>query len=118
LCGVAAILGHVYPIYHGFRGGKGAGTAIGMIAAIMPVLLPFVIGIWLLVLILTGYVGLATICTGISVPVFTAILKTDNSFFLQTGIIMSIFIILTHRSNIKRMLTGNENRFDKIRIFK
>tara|TARA_Y100001970_G_C14236411_1_gene862080 strand:- start:504 stop:1148 length:645 start_codon:yes stop_codon:yes gene_type:complete len=119
ICGVGSVLGHVYPIYHGFKGGKGAGTLVGVLAAIYPQAIIICIGIWLLILVLTGYVGLSTIMSSLSFPIYY-IFYLNNNYFTPLGffsIIIPIFIIFTHRSNILRMLTGQENRFKKIMIF-
>ena len=118
-CGVGSVLGHVYPIYHGFKGGKGAGTLVGVLAAIYPQAIIICLGIWLLILVLTGYVGLSTIMSSLSFPIYY-IFYLNNNYFTPLGffsIIIPIFIIFTHRSNILRMLTGQENRFKKIMIF-
>jgi len=118
-CGVGSVLGHVYPIYHGFKGGKGAGTLVGVLAAIYPQAIIICLGIWLLILVLTGYVGLSTIMSSLSFPIYY-IFYLNNNYFTPLGffsIIIPIFIIFTHRSNILRMLTGKENRFKKIMIF-
>ena len=120
LCGIGVVMGHVYPIYHGFKGGKGAGTMVGVLAALFPVSLVFCFILWLIILIFTGYVGLSTIMAGIILPIFTAFnfeggLGTPFGIFTM---IISLFIIFTHRSNIQRMLNGNENRFEKAMIFR
>ena len=70
LCGVAAILGHVYPLYHGFRGGKGGGAAIGMVFAISWPSISLAILLWLVILLITGYVGLGTMLGSVSVIYF------------------------------------------------
>jgi len=120
LCGTGVVLGHVFPIYYGFKGGKGAGTMVGVLAALFPVSLVFCFILWLIILIFTGYVGLSTIMAGIILPIFTAFnfeggLGTPFGIFTM---IISLFIIFTHRSNIQRMLNGNENRFEKAMIFR
>ena len=120
LCGIAAILGHVYPIYHRFRGGKGGGAAMGMILAIYWPVILIALLLWILILILTGFVGLGTIISRISV-ICTAYFFMDsinNPYFFPFSILLGLFIIYTHRSNIQRMLYGNENRFDKAMIFR
>jgi len=119
-CGIGALLGHVYPIYYGFKGGKGAGTMVGVLAALFPMYLIIGFPIWLMILVFTGYVGLSTITAGIILPISTAFyyeggLGTPFGIFT---IIFSLFIIFTHRSNISRMLGGNENRFEKAMIFR
>jgi glycerol-3-phosphate acyltransferase PlsY len=120
LCGVAAVLGHVYPLYHGFRGGKGGGAAIGMIFAISWPSISLAILLWLVILLLTGYVGLGTMLGSVFVIYFAHYFKDaiNNSYFLPFTIFLSFFIIYTHRSNIKRMLNGTENRFEKAMIFR
>ena len=120
LCGVAAVLGHVYPLYHGFRGGKGGGAAIGMIFAISWPSISLAILLWLVILLLTGYVGLGTMIGSVFVIYFAHYFKDaiNNPYFLPFTIFLSFFIIYTHRSNIKRMLNGTENRFEKAMIFR
>ncbi|MEO1035188.1 MAG: glycerol-3-phosphate 1-O-acyltransferase PlsY [Pseudomonadota bacterium] len=118
-CGAAAVFGHCYPIYYGFRGGKGAATLVGVFAALhLPMLLPVFL-IWLAVVVVSGYVGLATI-----VAAFAAL-----GYFLITGrpslsgaliffFAMAFFTLFTHRSNVTRMLAGNESRASKLWLFK
>ena len=120
LCGIAAILGHVYPIYHGFRGGKGGGAAVGMVFAISWPTISLAILLWLVILLLTGFVGLGTMLGSISVIYFAHYFKPtiNNPYFLPFTVLLSLFIIYTHRSNIKRMVDGTENRFEKAMIFR
>ena len=119
-CGVAAVLGHVYPIYHGFRGGKGGGAAIGMVFAISWPSISLAILLWLVILLITGYVGLGTMLGSVSVIYFAHYFRDtiNNPYYLPFTIFLSFFIIYTHRSNIKRMLDGTENRFEKAMIFR
>ncbi len=120
LCGVAAIIGHVYPVYHGFKGGKGGGAAIGMVFAISWPSISLAILLWMVILIITGYVGFGTMIGSVSVIYFAHYFKDtiNNPYFLPFTILLSIFIIYTHRSNIQRMLSGTENRFEKAMIFR
>ena len=118
--GVAAVLGHVYPIFYGFKGGKGAGTLVGVVLAIFPYSVPIIFLVWIIILVLTGYVGLSTMCAGISLVGITYF-KYDSTIASEFGyftIIISIFLIYTHRDNIKRMITGDENQFKRVMIFK
>ena len=120
ILGIAAVLGHVYPIFYNFKGGKGAGTLVGVVLAIFPYSVPFVFLTWVIILILTGYVGLSTMCAGISLVLVTYF-SYPSSILSEFGyftIIVSIFLIYTHRENIKRMITGNENQFKKVMLFK
>ena len=117
LCGLAAVIGHVYPLYYNFKGGKGAGAAIGMIFAIAPLIMFIAIVIWLIILLLTGYVGLGTMIAAISIPFFSFIFEVNNQYFLYSTSLLATFIIFAHRSNIQRIIKGTENRFEKARIF-
>ena len=120
LCGVAAVLGHVYPLYHGFRGGKGGGAAVGMVFALSWSSISLAILLWMIILVLTGYVGFGTMLGSISLIYFAHYFKDtiNNPYFLPFTVFLSFFIIYTHRSNIKRMLDGTENRFEKAMIFR
>ena len=119
LCGVAAVLGHVYPLYHGFRGGKGGGAAVGMVFALSWSSISLAILLWMIILVLTGYVGFGTMLGSISLIYFAYYFEDtiNNPYFLPFTVFLSFFIIYTHRSNIKRMLDGTENRFEKAMIF-
>jgi glycerol-3-phosphate acyltransferase PlsY len=115
---LAVIVGHVYPVWFGFRGGKGAATVVGVIAALEPrLLLPLVV-CWLLVLVLTGYVGLATMLAGIALVVAVYVLEPGNTPLLGFCTVLAAFIVFTHRSNIKRMWAGNENRVRRLWLFR
>lgn len=114
-CGFAAVVGHCYPLWYGFRGGKGAATAVGALAVIQPwALIPMFIT-WVLVLVLTGWVGLATMLAGLSlIPAFLVLDESEPR--LVFAVLLALFILFTHRSNIRKMLNGSENRFERIRI--
>lgn len=114
-CAFAAVFGHCYPIWHGFRGGKGAATAVGTLAVIQPLALVSMILVWILTLILTGYVGLATILAAISlVPAFW-LLESGQSMMVF-AVVLAAFVVFMHRSNIRNMRSGSEHRFEKVRI--
>ena len=120
LFGIAAVAGHVFPIFYGFKGGKGAGTLIGVVLAIFPYSVPFIFLVWLLTLIFTGYVGLSTMCAGVTLVIITATNYTQTlcSEFGYFTLGVSVFLFYTHRMNIQRMIKGTENQFKKIMIFK
>jgi len=115
VCGFAAVLGHCFPIWHGFRGGKGAAAAVGALIAIEPwLLLPLVIT-WLITLIITGYVGLSTMLAGFSlVPASWAM---NNNSLMVFSAVLALFLIFTHRENIRKLRSGTEYRFERIHIF-
>jgi glycerol-3-phosphate acyltransferase PlsY len=110
-CATAAVLGHVYPVWFGFRGGKGAATLVGVLIGLDPMALPYVLGAWLLVLVTTGFVGLATMLATFSFIVYLLTVGADSSGALLTFAVgMFAFVCYTHRANIERMRAGTENR--------
>jgi glycerol-3-phosphate acyltransferase PlsY len=113
-CAAAVVVGHVYPVWFGFRGGKGAATVVGAIAGLEPRLLPPLVGAWVLVLLLTGYVGLATMLAGVALVAAVFCLDPGNAPLLGFCAGLAAFIVYTHRSNIARMLAGNEHRVRRL----
>jgi glycerol-3-phosphate acyltransferase PlsY len=117
-CGVAAVFGHVWPIYHRFRGGKGAATLVGTMIVLGPELVLPLILVWAWVLVMSGYVGLATMIAAASVPVWIGVTRLpDDQPLLIYCAVMAAFIILWHRSNIRRMRDGSEHRNTRLMIF-
>lgn len=116
-CGLAAVVGHCYPLFHGFRGGKGAGTLIGVVLWMFPAVVAVMLAVWLLVLISTGYVGLSTVIAGISFPIALCGLQSPVSASLAgMAVATALFLVFTHRSNLARLRAGNENRFERARV--
>ena len=114
-CGFAVVVGHCFPLWHGFRGGKGAATTVGALLFIHPLVVIPMITVWLIVLVLTGWVGLATILAAVTmVPAFLWMDGASGPLWL--GIALAVFLIFTHRSNITDMLNGTEYRFKKIML--
>ena len=112
LCGVAAVVGHIFPFWFGFRGGKGGATAVGALAALAPLAVVPVLLAWLVVLVTTGYVGLATMIASVTVFVFPLLyhpVAIDQPLVLY-GFAIAALVIYAHRSNIVRMREGIENR--------
>ena len=118
-CATAAVIGHVWPMWHGFRGGKGAATLIGTLIVLSPSIILPVLLTWLLVLGLSGFVGLSTMCAGIAAPIVIAITQLPDQqpvFIYCAG--MAMYLIFSHRSNIARMRAGTENRVSRAMLFK
>lgn len=109
-CGAAATVGHVYPVWFEFRGGKGAATLLGVVLGLAPVLLLPVLGVWLLTVMLTGFVGLGTMLGFIALPLYLLATGTATAPLLAFGAAMAAFVVYTHRGNIERMRQGTENR--------
>ncbi|HSN72470.1 MAG TPA: glycerol-3-phosphate 1-O-acyltransferase PlsY [Steroidobacteraceae bacterium] len=115
ICGSAAVVGHVYPVWYGFRGGKGAATVIGALLGIDALLLLPVVIVWLVTVMLSGYVGLGTMLAAASVPVYLLLFAPQTSLpVLAFSVAMALFIAYTHRSNIARMRAGTENRAQRL----
>jgi glycerol-3-phosphate acyltransferase PlsY len=117
-CGFAVIVGHVYPVWFGFRGGKGAATVVGVVAAVELRLLVPLLLCWFVVLLLTGYVGLATMLSGVALIAAVCILEPDNPPLLSFCVVVALFVVFTHRSNIARMRAGQENRVRRLWLFR
>lgn len=112
-CAIAAVLGHIFPVYTGFRGGKGVGTLAGVGLALYPIALLCVLAIFILTLALSRYVSLSSILASVSFPfVVCFITEERNIALLGLAIFVALFIPLTHRRNIRRLLKGEENRFN------
>ena len=110
-CGAAAVIGHCYPVFFGFRGGKGMATLLGAYAVLAPVALLVVLLTWVAVLAICGYVGLATIIGAAAAPVYFAISGSGpgNPLLVFSGV-MALLVVYTHRSNISRLRQGTEHR--------
>ena len=124
LCGFSAVLGHTYTIFARFKGGKGVGTLGGMLIALFPTAFPFCLAIAIITIILTGYVSLASILASVSLPIFLFILPPSFGVnpaplsLMVFSLLIPWFITFTHRSNIQRLRSGEENRFEKAMIFR
>jgi glycerol-3-phosphate acyltransferase PlsY len=112
-CGLAAVVGHVFSIFVGFKGGKGVATAAGMVIALAPLAFPVVLAAWALVVWLTGYVSLGSIVAAALFPFADWLLHPAHRGGVSLGfdIGLAAFIVWKHRQNIGRLLAGTENRF-------
>jgi glycerol-3-phosphate acyltransferase PlsY len=112
LFGALAMLGHMFPIYLGFRGGKGVATVAGLLFAMNWIAAAVGLGVWLLVFLPSRYVSLASIAAAVAVPVAAHFSQGDpiqTGFFAAAGLL----VIVRHRGNIQRLLAGTESRFGK-----
>ncbi len=121
IAGVSAVIGHTFSIFVGFKGGKGINTALGMLISLSPVEVSISAGFFILILLSSGYVSLGSIVASFVFPMTMFI--RENLFKVEIygyktliffSIAVSLFLIYNHRSNIKRLLYGNENRFEKL----
>ncbi len=123
LAGICAILGHTFTIFAGFKGGKGVACGAGMLLGLFPVAFLICLLVFALVLFSTGTVSLSSISAAVSLPIvlllfdrFTAM--PVDGVLLGVSILIPLFIIFTHRTNIRRLLKGEENSFEKLKIFR
>lgn len=117
-CGAAAVVGHVYPFWHDFRGGKGAATLIGTYCIIAPKLLAPALAVFVLSVVLTGYVGFSTILTVIAALGFSFLFYAGHHTVAWFAFAMAVLVVFAHRANVQRMLAGNENRLERAMVFK
>ncbi|NLA47912.1 MAG: glycerol-3-phosphate 1-O-acyltransferase PlsY [Bacteroidales bacterium] len=111
LMGFIAIIGHIFPVFAGFRGGKGVATMFGILLAIHPPVTLACFGVFLLVFLITGIVSVSSISAGISFPVFLLAIFGSPSFVLKLfSVLVALALIVTHRDNIKRLIRGEEAR--------
>lgn len=109
--GLASVVGHIFPCFAQFRGGKGVATLFGMILAIQPVIAASCVGVFLLVLFLTRYVSLSSIFAGLSLPICVLWIWNDDVVLYRIfAVLVAALIILTHQKNIMKILKGNESR--------
>jgi glycerol-3-phosphate acyltransferase PlsY len=118
-CAGATVVGHCYPVWFDFKGGKGAATAIGALLAIAPALTLPALVVWCLVLTATGFVGLATMLAAAVLPVWVALTELSGQRELFWFLVaLALFIVYTHRDNIRRLLEGRENRLEKAMLWR
>jgi glycerol-3-phosphate acyltransferase PlsY len=111
LLGIAAIVGHIFPLYVGFRGGKGVATLLGFVLAIDPYTTLICAGVFILTLIITKYVSLSSMIAGFSFPVILIfVFKTTTPSLILFSLIVSVLLLFTHQKNIERLLRKEENK--------
>lgn len=117
LAGLGAVCGHIWTVFAGFRGGKGVGTAGGMIIALYPIAALICFVIFLVVVLLTRYASLGSLVAAVSLPLVLVILpapvRADAEVLLFFSVLVCALIFYTHRANIRRLLNGTENRFGR-----
>jgi len=117
-CGVAAIVGHVYPLWHGFRGGKGVATLVGVVLGLDAALLLPMLLTWFAAVVLFGYVGLASMLAAASLPIYVSMVGLEPGLPLTSfGVVVTAMIVFTHRSNFARMRAGTEPRARRLWLF-
>jgi glycerol-3-phosphate acyltransferase PlsY len=111
LAGVAAMTGHIFPVFAGFRGGKGVACVFGALLALKPILTLCCFGVFLLVLLITGIVSVSSMCAGIAFPVLLfSIFDSPSLVFKIFSVFVAIALLATHRKNIGRLFRGEEKK--------
>lgn len=111
LLGLAVILGHIFPVFANFRGGKGVATLIGVILAIDPVSMLICIGVFMVTLIITKYVSLSSMIAGLSFPVLMVVVfNTTTSSLVIFSMIVFVLLLFTHQKNIERLVRNQESK--------
>jgi acyl phosphate:glycerol-3-phosphate acyltransferase len=109
--GLAAVAGHIFPIWADFRGGKGVATLFGLVLGISPWTALCCVGVFLLVLYLTRFVSLSSILASVAFPVFILLIfNVDNHTYRIFAIAVALMVLLTHQKNIGRLLKGDESK--------
>ncbi|MGB9877251.1 MAG: glycerol-3-phosphate 1-O-acyltransferase PlsY [bacterium] len=112
LAGIFSILGHIFSPFVGLRGGRGVATGLGVVSGIAPQIALYLFLVWLVVVLITRYVSLASLTSAFLFPIFMAITHQDLPYFL-ISIVISILVIIRHKPNIERLLKGEEQKIGK-----
>ena len=111
--GIAVLIGHVFPLFAGFRGGKGVATILGVVICLTPITSLLVLLVFVIVLLSTRYVSLSSMTAGLSFPFFlNIVLKNQNQILLLFSVFVAILLIITHKKNISRLLKKQESKVD------
>jgi len=114
IAGLAAVAGHIYPVFAGFHGGKGVATIFGVLLAINPLVTISCFGVFLCVLLISGYASLGSMTAGISFPVLLFFFFETPSVWLKVfSVLVAVALLITHRHNIIRLIKGKESRLIK-----
>jgi len=113
LCGVAAVLGHMFSPFIAFKGGKGVATGAGVVLAMAPLAFLVAFGLWMVLVFLTGYVSLGSVLAAASLPLLTAWLYPGRPAVLWITAALGALVVWMHRGNIGRLLKGTESRFGR-----
>lgn len=107
--GTAAVIGHVFPCFLGFRGGKGVATTLGALAGSLPLLAGIIVGMWLIVFAACRYVSLASMAAAVAIPLAQVALHRSSAE-VSLGAALTLLIVARHRTNLQRLLSGTEHR--------
>ena len=115
LCGIMAVVGHVFSVFVRFRGGKGVATASGVMLGLTPWAVLVSFAVWLIVVKLSGYVSLGSMVGALVLPIAAWLLHPLQRDIIWIQILVALAIVWLHRANIRRLMAGTENRFGRHR---
>ena len=117
LTAMMCVLGHSFPVWLRFKGGKGVATSGGAVCGLLPLALPFVLLVWVIVFYATRYVSLASVVAAISLPIVVSLFArwnfVDTYAFIYFSVLMAVLVVWRHRSNFSRLRDGTEQRFSR-----
>ena len=117
LAAVMCIIGHTFPVWLRFKGGKGVATSAGVLFGLMPLAVPFIILVWVIIFEITRYVSVASIVASISLPVVVGLFLRwkflEGAALFYFSILIALLVLWRHRSNFSRLLNGTEQRFSR-----
>lgn len=118
VCGIAVVIGHCYPVTYGFRGGKGVATLAGVYGAVLTAALPWMLGAFVLTVMLTGYASLATLMATLIALLYVTCFSAAGALSMLGGFTLTMVLLVCwkHRDNIRRLVAGTEHRFEKARV--
>jgi glycerol-3-phosphate acyltransferase PlsY len=112
----SAVLGHVFPIFASFRGGKGVATSLGIVLGINPIAALICLAFFIIVFVLTRFVSLGAICASLAFPAVSYfVLKEDTRIMIVFTLVLASLVIIAHRKNISRLLKGEENKMNLLK---
>jgi acyl phosphate:glycerol-3-phosphate acyltransferase len=118
VCGLAVMIGHIYPLWYGFRGGKGVATFLGAVLGVSPMLALVAVAVWVVVVVICGYVSLGSMVAAAAVAVVIATgSAAERAPLLLFGVLAALLIVYTHRANIARLRAGSESRARRLWLF-
>lgn len=116
IAAIMAVFGHVFPLFAGFRGGKGVATSLGVIVGLHPLSALVCIGVFLIVFMVTRFVSLGAMTSALLFPFLVSfVFKTDSVWLIVFSIVLSLAVIIAHRKNINRLIHGEENKMNLFR---
>lgn len=112
VCSIAVVVGHCWPIFLRFRGGKGVATAAGVVLFLMPKLIPPLVLLFILIIVITRYVSLSSICVAVCLPPGAMITGEPRSYIIMS-VIIAVMVIQRHHENINKLRNGSESRINE-----